>query len=157
MLNEIAAAQLLGSRGSRILGQLGLWNCVGRMPPRKEIELALLVLRAFPALRAALWTCSEQPKVWCRRSSWKAQTEYSKFTKIQIYPPNSFLCIYPLRTPKRLCSPKKNRSIFKFWAKRAMDTCSISCPGSYWIKPLHIWIHEALKHPFSAWQFSLVQ
>ena len=100
VLNEIAAAQLLGSRGSRILGQLCLWNCVGRMPPRNKIELALLVLRAFPALRAALWTCSEQPKVWCRRSSWKAQKEYSKFTKIQIYAPNSFLCIYPLRTPK---------------------------------------------------------
>ena len=47
-----------------------------RMPPRKKTELALVVLRAFPALRAALWTCSQQRKVWCRRSSWKAQKEY---------------------------------------------------------------------------------
>ena len=35
-------------------------------------------------------------------------------------------------------------------ANRAVDACSISCPGSYWIKPLRNWIHEMVKHPFSA-------
>jgi len=69
-------------------GQLWAWvlspllNAFAQLASLNKIELALLVLRAFPALRAALWTCSEQPKVWCRRSSWKDTTAFQKILSL---------------------------------------------------------------------------
>ena len=78
---------------------------------------------------------------------------HENIRKPKIYPPNSFLCIYPLRTPKQLCwPPERNRSIFKFWSTEPMDTWPISCPwsiycpGSYRIKPLHNSIDDIVKH-----------
>ena len=101
-------------------GRLCSWNCMGRMPPRILMELALLVLRAFPALRAALWTCSQQPKVWCRRGLWKAQKGYSKSKTIPNLPSNSIPCIYPLCTTSNSVGQNLNRT--NFLANRAMDT-----------------------------------
>ena len=124
-----------------------------RMPPRKKTELALLVLKAFPALRAALWTCSQQPKVWCRRSSWKAQKGYSKFTKTQNLPPQLLPMHLSTSYPKAAVLAAYKKSVYiQVLVNRAMDTWPISCrwsiycPGSYRIKPLHNSIDDIVKH-----------
>ena len=120
-----------------------------RMPPRKKTELAPLVLRAFPALRAALWTCSQQRKVWCRRSSWKAQKEYSKFTKTQNLPPQLLpMHLSTLYPQAALLAAGKKSFYIQVLVNTAMDTWPISCPDSYQIKPLR-WYGEALSCSFS--------
>ena len=124
-----------------------------RMPPRKKPELALLVLKAFPALAGSTVDMLTTAESMVQTKLLEGPKRVFEIHENQNLPPQLLPMHLSTSYPKAAVLAAYKKSVYiQVLVNRAMDTWPISCPwsiycpGSYRIKPLHNSIDDIMKH-----------